>query len=139
RLGRGGGPRRAVALLLRAPALGRQGVGRPRTDVGGRAGALRVALRAHPGPRPRALRRPGRDRRLPRLRQGLRRGARRVRRAPRLPERTRLRRAPRSREARRAGGRARLLNGGWTAEPGRSLRPGPRVLLSGSRTDGEPL
>ena len=42
------------------------------------AGDLRPALRLDPGPRPRPLRRPGRDRRLPRLGRGLRRGDRRV-------------------------------------------------------------
>ena len=58
--------RRRRARLLRAPALGRQGLGRGRGDAARRARRLRAASAAGPCPGPRPLRRPRGDRRLPR-------------------------------------------------------------------------
>src|SRR5207253_1745065 len=46
------GARRREALLLHAPALGRQGLGRRRPDVGAGTRPLRRALRRSPGARP---------------------------------------------------------------------------------------
>jgi uncharacterized protein (DUF2252 family) len=48
------GQRRQEARLLRAPALGRQGLGRYRADGAGDDGRLRRTLWLEPGPRPRA-------------------------------------------------------------------------------------
>ena len=56
-------------------------------DVTEDDGHVRAALRRHPRPRPRPVRRPDRDRRLPRRRRHLRSGDRRVRRRLRRPER----------------------------------------------------
>ena len=58
-----------AARLLRAPALGLEGLGRGRAADPARARALRAAVRLDAGPRPRPLRRPRRDRRLPRRRR----------------------------------------------------------------------
>ena len=60
------GHRRQEARLLRAPALGRQGLGRGRDDEPRRRWPPTRALRLEPRPRPRPHRRPPRDRRLPR-------------------------------------------------------------------------
>ena len=64
------------ARLLPAPAAGLEGIGRGRDDGPGRDAGLRRALRLDAGPRPRPLRRPHRDRGLPRRRRRLRRGRR---------------------------------------------------------------
>ena len=61
--GRGGQP----ALLL-APAAGHEGLGRGRGDDAARSQLLCPDLRVDAGPGPRPLRRPDRDRRLPRQR-----------------------------------------------------------------------
>ena len=57
--------RRRQPLLLLAPAARHEGLGRGRVDGAGGAQLLRRHLRLDPGPGPRPLRRPGRDRRLP--------------------------------------------------------------------------
>ena len=59
-------PRRRRARLLRPPALGLEGLGRRRDDAAARARQLRAALRLDARPRARALRRPRRDRGVPR-------------------------------------------------------------------------
>ena len=74
--------RRHSARLLRAPALGLEARRRRRADVRGPADRLRDALRLDPGACARPLRQPRRDRRLSRLRQGLRPCSRRLRRRP---------------------------------------------------------
>ena len=84
--------RRRRARLLRPPALGRQAIGRGRDPAAGGPGDLRAGLRLDAGPSPRAIRRPDRDRRLPRQGRELRPGDRRLLRALRGPERARLRR-----------------------------------------------
>ena len=60
------GPRRQGARLLRPPALGLEGVGRPVDDERVGSARLHAGLRMVAGPRARPLRRPARDRRLPR-------------------------------------------------------------------------
>ena len=60
-------PRRPPPRLLRAPALGPEGVERHRNDGSPGDGDLRARLWLDPGTGPRPLRRPGRDRRLPGL------------------------------------------------------------------------
>ena len=92
------GIRRPEARLLRAPALGRQAIGRRRDPAAGRAGDLRPGLRLGACPSPRAVRRPDRDRVLPRQGRDLRPGDRRVLGALRGPERARLRRPGRRRQ-----------------------------------------
>ena len=67
-----------------------------------------ATLRPGAGPRPRPLRRPDRDRRLPRQRRSLRQGAGRVRRGLRGPQRSRLRAAARGRRQRPDRGRGGL-------------------------------
>ena len=61
--------RRRGPRLLRAPALGRQGLDRRRPAQPGRPRRLRRELRLDPRPGPRPLRRPCRHRRLPRRRR----------------------------------------------------------------------
>ena len=83
------------AGLLRAPALGREAIGRHRDPAAGGAGDIRAGVRLDAGPSPCPIRRPDRDRRLPRQGRELRSGDRRVLGALRRPERARLRRARR--------------------------------------------
>ena len=85
------GLRRRRTRLLRTPALGRQAIGRNRDPAAGGTGDLRTGLRLDACPSPRAVRRPDRDRVLPRQGQDLRPGDRRVLRALCGPERARLR------------------------------------------------
>ena len=66
RLGADQRRRRRRARLLRAPALGREGLGAGRDDEPDRARLLRRSLRPDAGSRPRSGRRQRRDRRLPR-------------------------------------------------------------------------
>ena len=130
------GHRRRGAGLLRAPALGREALGRDRDPAAAGAGDLRAGLRLDPGPGPRPLGRPDRDRRLPRQGRELRPGDRRLLRALRGPERARLRRPRRRRQVgpHRGGDgprlRGRLLRPRW----GRCLTPigrGDRGRLEG--------
>ena len=69
RLGADQRRRRHRARLLRAPALGREGLGAGRDDEPDRARLLRRRLRPDARPRPRPSRRQRRDRRLPRRRR----------------------------------------------------------------------
>ena len=86
--GEGGG--REAAGLLRAPALGRQGLGGDRADEPHDHGPLREALWVDPRPSPCALGRPHCDRRLPRQGRDLRSSHQRLRRGLRGSERPRL-------------------------------------------------
>ena len=95
--------------LLRAPALGRQGLGAGRDDEPAGDDGVRGALRARAREGARPLRGRDRDRRLPRRGRQLRPRARVVRRGLRGPERTRLPRPARRRRSRPRGSRNRPL------------------------------
>ena len=94
--------------LLRAPALGREGPGRPDEDGPGQADALRRPLRPCARPRPRPDRRRRGHRRLPRTGAGLRPRDRRVRRELRGRERAGSRRLGRRHLVRSRDRRIRL-------------------------------
>ena len=79
--------RRRRARLLRAPALGREGLGAGRAMNPTALAYYARRLRPDPGSRPRPRRRQRRDRRLPRPRRPLRPGPGRVRGGLRRPER----------------------------------------------------
>ena len=92
----------ADRLLLLAAAAGHEGLRAGGHHVRDRAGALRRAVRVDPGPRPRPVRRRGRDRRIPRRRRRVRPLDHRLLPAVRRPERTGLP-GPRRRHRQPAG------------------------------------
>ena len=95
-----------------------------RDPAAGGAGDLRAGLRLDAGPRPRAVRRPDRDRRLPRQGRELRPGDRRLLRALRRPERARLRHARRRGQIGPHRGRDRpRLDGSTRARSSRRRHP----------------
>ena len=108
---------RQRSRLLRAPALGREAIGRGRDPAAGGAGDIRASVWLDAGPSPCTIGRPDRDRRLPRQGRQLRSGDRRVLRALRGPERARLRRARRRGQVgpHRGGDGPRLR--GWSLRP----------------------
>ena len=108
-MGAHAGHRRRLAGLLRPTAQGLEGLRRRRAAAAGRAEGLCPALRLDPGACPCPVRRPGRDRLLPRPQARLRRGDRRLRGGLRRPHRARLRRAGRRRHRGPAGLPARAL------------------------------
>ena len=91
------------APLLRAPAVGREGPGRPHADGPGQADPLRGAVRPGAGPGPRPDRRRRRPRRLSRPRTGVRPRDRRVRRELRGRQRAGPRRPGRRHRVRSRG------------------------------------
>ena len=121
--------------LLPAPAQRLERL-RCRRDHGPRDdGVLRPGLRLDPGPRPRPLRRPRRDRLLPRWERRLRPGARRVRRGLRRPERTRLQ-TPSSKPRRTAASPPNAVSDLANRGPSALCRV-PRRWSTGSNTDRE--
>jgi uncharacterized protein (DUF2252 family) len=127
--------RRRRTRLLRASAQGLEGLGGARDDAPRGDGRVRPHVRLDAGPRPRALRRPDRDRRLPGQVRDLRPRDRRVRPRLRRPQRGRLRAAARGggHRADRGRGRGLTRRGAVPVRRGqaRKLSSGPSRVSNG--------